>query len=68
MKDITTLDREYNDARKKYDEAIATGDWSAADHYSYEMRSIDDAILEAMNYYEDDDHSFVVKGYEVGAC
>jgi len=44
MKDITTLDKEYIEARNNYDEAIATNDWSAADHYSREMDRLDKAI------------------------
>ena len=44
MKDITTLDREYINARNSYDEAIATNDWSAADHYEREMDRLDKAI------------------------
>ena len=57
MKDIATLDREYINARNNYDEAIATNDWSAADHYSREMDRLDKAIASF-----EDDH-YVEIGY-----
>lgn len=46
MKDKTKLDREYINARNSYDEAIATNDWSAADHYEREMDRLDRKIAE----------------------
>ena len=44
MKDKATLDREFINARNSYDEAIATNDWSAADHYEREMDRLDEEI------------------------
>ena len=57
MKDITTLDKEYIEARNNYDEAIATNDWSAADHYSREMNRLDKAIASF------EDNHYVEIGY-----
>jgi hypothetical protein len=44
MKDIIILDKEYIDARNNNAEAIATNDWSAADHYSREIDRLEKEI------------------------